>query len=753
MDGDVGPSLAARMSPPAKLAALLRSVRRRQWCIAGVVAVPWVTATFAVAQRFIGTGGAALCAAVLAAATFAFAFAGARRFNAPWLTRALDAGVPEMEDSTALLATATPGLSGLQTLQRQRVGERLARIELPDLRPDWPRRTLAISWVVAVLLFALAWVLPAPRGDYDRKADVGSPDIPRSAVIARITAARLTIKPPAYTGLPPRVLAGLDARAPAGSMLEWSLQVSPQPLRVLLVTRTDQRLSLQPVHGAWQGRTVLSASMLYRVVAAELPALDPRLHRVDAIPDRAPRVRVIVPSRTLNMATPGQRSLDLVFEADDDYAVASARLVVTLAQGGGENIGVRTLTFPMAGTGPRGHRRYIRSLELAVLGMQAGDDLIAQLHVEDNRVPQAQSARSASVILRWPPPAGAASSDMEGLVQRVLPAYFRSQRQIIIDSEALLKERGALGTETFLKRSDSIGVDQRVLRLRYGQFLGEEAEDGSHLPGSAGGDGDPSQAASSTSSLFADAHAHEQPRADAARGEDAAVESAHSDRSEPPVRAIGNASDVTAEFGHTHDIAEAATLLDPATQKLLRAALGEMWQAELHLRQGFPDRALPFEHRALDLIKQVQQADRIYLAKVGLEIPPIDEARRLTGKRDGLRDRNDALAPAAVGNESLRALWMELGRPTGSATRIALEASLAGAERELLSGAQSASVLDVLAAIDAVRMDAECEPCRKKLVASLWPLLPHPAANVRRRHDGDPSARAYLDALAREPRL
>jgi len=46
----------------------------------------------------------------------------------------------------------------------------------------------------------------------------------------------------------------------------------------------------------------------------------------------------------------------------------------------------------------------------------------------------------------------------------------------------LLKQRGALDADTFTRRADAIGVDQRILRLRYGQFLGEEAEGGAKPP-------------------------------------------------------------------------------------------------------------------------------------------------------------------------------------------------------------------------------------------------------------------------------
>src|SRR5690606_18614030 len=126
----------------------------------------------------------------------------------------------------------------------------------------------------------------------------------------------------------------------------------------------------------------------------------------------------------------------------------------------------------------------------------------------------------------------------------------------IIDAEALLKQRRTLDADSFVKRADAIGVDQRILRLRYGQFLGEEAEGGARPPPT----GDLPTGAAPT----ADAHAGEHTDDD---GHD------HGTAGSEGTPVFGSASDVLAEYGHTHDHAEAATLLDPQTRAILKAAL------------------------------------------------------------------------------------------------------------------------------------------------------------------------------------
>ena len=59
-----------------------------------------------------------------------------------------------------------------------------------------------------------------------------------------------------------------------------------------------------------------------------------------------------------------------------------------------------------------------------------------------------------------------------------------------------------------------------------------------------------------------------------------AIEPAHGGSDGRPERSsFGQAENVLAEFGHTHDHAEAATLLDPQTRALLRAALDRLADA------------------------------------------------------------------------------------------------------------------------------------------------------------------------------
>ena len=646
-----------------------------------------------------------------------------RPVDPQWVARRFELAVPSLEDSTDLLLTHRDDVSPLQVLQRERILGRLDTLSIPDLRPAWPWRRIALCCLIGAIPALAAVFWPQSGARTSAEVALAAPPAP-SPTTTRILAGELDISAPAYTGLAARHESQLETAAAEGSRLRWKLQFDPAPKAAVLEFLDGTKLPLEHAGDQWSAERRLDQSMLYRIVLdSSLPLSEDRLYRLDAIVDRPPEIRVIEPDRTLSEVSAGQRSWSLDFEVNDDYGLGEAQLRMTLAQGSGEQVTVseRGLALAAEQGGDARHRRFRHRFAIDRLGIAAGDDLIVRLEIEDNRQPKPNVARSAGYILRWPPEMSAQSEGVDGIVQKVLPAYFRSQRQIIIDTESLIAERAKTEPDRFLAKSDSIGVDQKILRLRYGQFLGEEFESGA---GRGQHEGE-QKGTDESSPTQQDALSANDPHAD------------ETTRTSAP---FGSASDVLAEYGHTHDHAEAATLLDPQTKKTLKAALAEMWQAELHLRQGEPVKALPYENRALVLIKQVQQSTRIYLARVGLELPVADESRRLSGERAGLRDPRGDLVPATVEEQPL----IELYRTLQANEPVPFDAF----EDWLREHSERVpDALGLIAATDALRRQPDCADCRQRLLDRLWTLLPTPAATTRLRPAADPIGRSYLGNL------
>lgn len=703
------------------LARALRHARRRSALGTLLGGAPIVAGLAALAAAFENRAALVATTTVALALLTVLAWQRARRYDDRWLLRQLDDASPAHEDSAGLAFSPETPRTPLQQLQQARVRARieawLADPARPRPAPPMPGTSIRVGIATGLLLIALALGLP----QWPLRAGSSSPaDEATAAGGALRVEAELTATPPAYTGLRVQTSRTLDLKAPIGSRVAWTLTPTRELGALALAFADGSRLELRRDGRVWRGERVLDASTLYHLEPRGATAADDPAHRLDAVPDAAPEIIVREPQKTLSLLAADQQRWALAFEARDDYGLGEAALTVTLAQGTGDNVKTTEQRLVLEGRGDARQRRYERTLDLAALGFAKGDDLIVRLSVADNREPEPNVASSASFILRWPPEKSSESAGMEGLVQKTLPAYFRSERQIIIDTEALIAQRGALPADRFGKQADELGVDQKVLRLRYGQFLGEGFETAAEHAPQAEGEGAEKPPPGAAESL--------QHRPD------------DGDKAVADAPVLGRAEDVLHEFGHAHDNAEAATLLDPETRRILKAALDEMWQAELHLRQAAPEQALPFEYKALDYIKQVQQAERIYLARAGLELPQTDPARRLSGKRDGLSDRTQPLPPPEPADPVIPATWDALGRGTpidGPALRAWVRAH----------PAQVADALGLLAAVDRVERAPDCGDCRESLKALLWPLLPLPPSAVTPRLAPDAAGRAYLDAL------
>lgn len=697
--------LSARWIAPA---------RRRRVADTLALALPSLVALAIISWRWAGPMAATWLAAVTLAVTFFVARRRAARIDRRWLVRSLDDARPDLEDSSALLFAGDAPLSPLQSLQRRRIADRLDQGTPQDIVPPWSTRPILIVGLLAVALAAAALLWPR-AGEGPPALAPSREGLPARPGIPRLVAQNLRIIPPAYTGLPMRDSAALDARVPQGARLEWTLRFDPQATAPRLLMLGGPPIALRRDGANWIASRTADAAFLYRVDPAAGRGPTPPLHRIDAVADAPPQVKALTDSLTL--VRPGQRSWSPAFAATDDYGVAaSARLRVTLAIGEGENVTFSEREIPVGGTGPARDRRFAPRLDFSSFGFAAGGDMVVQLIVHDTRSPSPQTVRGPSLILRWPSPKQPESSGLTGMVNTTLPAYFRSQRQIIIDIEKLLKQRRALAADRYLARSAAIGGDQQILRGRYSQFLGGENEGAPDLPTAEGHSAD-------------DGHDH----------------------GGPPVAApsvFGEKEDVLAEFGHPHDESPASSL-DPETRAILKQAVDEMWQSERELKTGHPDAALPYAYRALRFIKEVQQATRIFLSRVGPELPPIDASRRMTGKRDGLASRLLPVAPIASADGPAADAWRALGNgPQAIRGPIALDAL------ERWVKANAARLPDPLAlsgAIDAVRRDPACAPCRAKLRALLWTAMERPAGRLARRRPADAVGARYLDAIGGAP--
>jgi hypothetical protein len=350
----------------------------------------------------------------------------------------------------------------------------------------------------------------------------------------------------------------------------------------------------------------------------------------------------------------------------DDYGFSRAAARLTVATGSGESAKFRDSRIPL--NLPRadasGKAVFDLDLNFSELGMAAGDELYIQIEVRDNREPEPNISRSATLTVRLTGEDEPPIATMDGLGVDRLPDYFRSQRQIIIDTEKLIWDRRHLSRTEFLRRANNLGIDQKILRLRYGKFLGEEFEsDLGHVAHMVSADGDEEGHHDHDHHHHDHGHDHEGHDDEKMASSTGLEELAH-DHGGEDVEGWGEKPEdprdllndpVLLEYVHVHDQMEEATFLPEETKQKLRECLAEMWDSEKYLRLGQPGIALPYAYRALKLLKEVQRADRVYIRRTALDLPPLEPDKlRLTGKLEDIDTlRKDAPLPPRSEEEAI----------------------------------------------------------------------------------------------------
>ncbi|USX27403.1 DUF4175 family protein [Oxalobacteraceae bacterium OTU3CINTB1] len=607
-----------------------------------------------------------------------------RRIADQW-TSWLNAAIPALEDSSTLLAAEAK--TPIARLQQQRLQSRLAQVLTGDDYRRIARTRVRFGFVplVASLIAAgAAWGFQAKpvRAGMPAAAASANKPIADGEVYLRVA-------PPAYTGVAGFETAARDIQIPQYSEVRWCVRkpVGAQPVVEL---GDGQALSIT----ADCATRRIEDSLFWRTRGAAGTR-----YNIRVTPDQPPQVTIIEPTELIHLLPKNVKAVQLSVLATDDYAISRASLHMTLARGSGENVRFTDREVPLPKSADPKSRGWKKQWTLAELGMEPGDELYFFVRATDNAPDTPHTMQSPTYTLRLPGP-DAESLDSTALPSMVKPENLRSQRQIIIDTEQLVADMQAnpkMPAATLRSRSEGIAADQAALRLRYGQFLGEE------------------------SSLFGDEHGHggaghkEDTHEEDDHKEDEHKEGGHS-APEHHGGSAGMGSEVAAmhQFGHVHDQEDNATIFDPQTKAVLKRALSAMWDAEKSLRAISPKPALAPEYKALEAIKELQAAERVYLHRTAFVPPALKEEKRMSGDIVGAMSYKRAqgaasdsvpaevreLVQALSADGALPALWSKSARDT-IAARIADQEQKLSAQR----------------AVQDVRDG--CVPCRAELRAWL----------------------------------
>jgi hypothetical protein len=449
----------------------------------------------------------------------------------------------------------------------------------------------------------------------------------------------------------------------------------------------------------------------------------------------------------------------------DDFGLGEVQILASMGSGGGEGVKFRDQTLAFSereardenNGGQRTRRSEIfrRDWNLVDLGMEPGDEVYFFVTALDNRQPEPNRARSRTVRVRWLDEETAVM-EIAGLAIDVMPDYFKSQRQIIIETEQLIADREGLGTETFDATSRALAQAQGDLKLRYGQYLGDEAEGGSAFE-------PPPEAIGDESEEDHDGH-EEEDEAGHAEERDAQAHLGHDHGAEAAAAAdidlSGGAQDLIARFLHDHGAAEIGPITSRNPVGLMKRSLSNMWQAEMHLHLSEPEKALPFEYEALKYFNLARQADRVYTRRLGFEPPPVSEERRLSGELDDILEysRRETARPDPSDTRLFREAWQVLSTGLGRAIGPDQRASLENLRLRLADlSQQRPALIRHAATVERLLLAGEfklpdCEGCLDGLIETTWSLLPsaesEPSQGSRALDLDDALGREFMDQVS-----
>jgi len=726
--------------------------------------------TFAVADFFSGSSAVPLIFAVsagLAIVALRITSLSLYRLSEKRITSYLNHHYPQLEASADLLLY-TEDLSTLQHLQKSSVYQKLRSLEAEIHFPHHIRLAVVVLLAGIGIWVASGYYQPTVTPHSVRKNNspaISSSDEKESAAVT-LNKISITVQPPAYTQAASATSTHLPLKVIEGSLVKWNFQFDGTPANLSLIFSGKDSVQLKSGRGTYTFQRTISDGGFYQFAWTDGGN---KIHQSDYFPievikDEAPRIAVENLAQFIELKLTDRLIIDLKATLSDDFGLKDSHIIATVSKGSGESVKFReeTLRFFKPSQFSGKIQQASRSIDIMKLGLEPGDELYFYIEAFDNKIPSANKSRTETFFIALQDTASYEMTEDQGLGVDLMPEYFRSQRQIIIDSEKLLEEKKEkkIKKEDFNSKSNELGYDQKVLRLRYGQFMGEEAESGIGIQNTLPSEED--EKAEDVMKKFG--HTHDTENEHNLVGDKKQSGSADHDHDHKAGAPQEEDKNPMAAFTHSHDNADEATFFEQSIKTKLKVALTLMWDAELYLRMYQPEQSLPYQYKILKLLKEISNDSRVYVHRSGFDPPPLKEEKRLSGDLTELKNsfhqnttqKEQAFPAIRQALITLEALLQKENPVITAAAQTQLQK--AGNELAGVAVQQPGAYLKSLSLLKSL-ITAELEPSqmRSALITireSFWKVLPpetvSPAAKQNVLHSLDQQFLQQLEELKHE---
>lgn len=542
-----------------------------------------------VIQAMLYAAGPALLIYVLlssfwyAIGVFLVIFGSVLVFKKPWTLhlQRVSGYVDKKLDAAAFssaLVLQTTDLSGLARLQQQRIATILTQ-KIGTIRP----KIGFLPSIFSLTFFLLASFLVHRYELKDSIFSTRKSDSPMEKVTFQpldssaikieppvLESQKISISYPAYTNIVPFSSSKMEVKALEGSRLRWNLKFD-QAVDSVVLEYSGKPYTMSPRYGSYSFTKILESAGFYNFRFEDSLGEDyvSGLHSVEMLRDQPPIIVMEGLQPFISFAYDDKKQLNFTAQITDDFGIGGAHIIATVSRGTGESVKFREerLVFDNSGALDNQKWRFTKKINLDSLQMDPGDELYFYLETIDLKTPKPNISRSETffAVIKDTVSYDYAVEGTLGVDQ--MPDYFRSQRQLIIDTEKLIKAKPKLKAAEFNKTSNALGAEQSGLRLKYGKFMGDEnagTEEHEH--------------AAEENPLAHYSHDHD------GNNEHNLVES-DGEQAQKDTTKTGKPEEFTQSL-----------------HSKMRQALNEMWSSERHLRVNEPQQSLPYQHRALVLL-------------------------------------------------------------------------------------------------------------------------------------------------------
>lgn len=605
-----------------------------KWRLLRAAEIGFVAIGFAFSVYFVSWNVWISCVSFLVIGFFYSLWLKPWKFGIKEVCSYLDNTVKELENSTSLLFADSKELSLLAKIQQFRIAE-----TLPASKKNIHlEHTVVKSLVIAISCVGLGALLHysgvinktvttesiAPQKD----AILFQPLDTLSSAVAppAVNSQKIMIRYPAYTGKSTSVTSDMNLKVLEGSVVNWTIGFD-QPIEKAVFQFGTDEVDMSLNNDRYTNRIKAGASGFYSLKFVDTleNAYLSELYSFDVYKDEPAEIDMNGLQQFSSFEAEDSQEFSFSSSITDDFGIADVAIIATVSKGTGESVKFREERLAFDTPFQKSSKSAIlqKKIDLRSLRMEPGDELYFYVEVKDNKEPKANITRTETYFSVIKDTATGAFAVEGTMGADLMPDYFRSQRQLIIDTEKLISEKPTLKKTEFNFRSNELGFDQKALRIKYGKFMGDENE-APTAPKEIG------EATVPEDMLDAYSHKH-----DGSNEHNLVAEEEHDhdhDHDDGNNEAGESQEDPLEAYVHNHGDPEASTLFAKSLKSMLKDAMAEMWDAELYLRLYEPEKSLPYQYKALKLIQEIKNSARIYVHRIGFDPPPIKEDKRLSGE-------------------------------------------------------------------------------------------------------------------------